>query len=78
MLLAWTLLAAAIVYVLGVIPNRRRLRREEDTEKDAWAGWIDRRTTSRDRRVGLPDPREARTERRRGPSDRRHGPAAMA
>jgi hypothetical protein len=71
--LAWTLVATAVVFAFGTIPNRRRARREEDVR----VGRIDRRTTSRDRRIGLPDTRTMPIERRKGPRDRR-GPAAMA
>jgi len=72
-LLAWTLVATAIVLVFVVIPARRRVR-DEDLGPDM----TDRRATRRDRRVGLPDTRPVRVERRQGPSDRRRGPAAMA
>jgi hypothetical protein len=70
-LLAWLLLAVALVLAVVVLPGWSRLTGSSERERLA----LERRRG--DRRIGLPDTRAVRVERRRG-IDRRRGPAATA
>jgi hypothetical protein len=72
-LLAWLLLAVAVVLLVVVLP---RWRRTEPVAPEQDEG-MERRRRAGDRRIGLPDTREVKIERRSG-FDRRRGPAAMA
>ena len=73
-LLAWLLLAVALVLVVVVLPGWSRLSGWGRSSKPEELGFERR---AGDRRIGLPDTRAVRIERRSG-IDRRRGPAAMA
>jgi hypothetical protein len=70
-LLAWVLLAVALVLAVVVLPGWSRLSASRERER------LDLERRRGDRRIGLPDTRAVRVERRSG-MDRRRGPAAMA
>ena len=71
-LLGWVLLLAIIVGFV-VLAGLRRPKPRNGFSGDPRVGAVDRRSTSGDRRMGLPDQRVLRVERRRRSADRRGG-----
>ena len=71
-LIGWLLLLTIIVG-FAVFAGLRRPRQVDAFSGNPRIGALDRRTASRERRIGLPDQRGVRVE-RRGSADRRGGP----